>query len=603
MKKIALYITVLLSLFFVAPVNAQIFFPDLKTANQAYSEKDYPHALKHWENLASRNNDKAFLGLGRLYSRGLGVQQNHKTALTYFMKAAEQNNAKAQYEIAYAYEKGRGVSKDLHKSENWYTMSANNGYKRAYKRLSAINKEYQPPSNLSASKKQNYRIITTLKSQFISEENTSLGTKNDSATSFVLNGKVTARYDSIQDIRLQTQIRVVHSTGSAQSNYDDDDQAADSNFIEMRQAWIEFKNLFDINPLSLKVGRQRFREDRGNWWDRDMDAIRLSFDTTLTSGFVSFGQNLGKHRIGSVYKLEQDEENRFRLLGETSHKLANNHKISGRFLFEHDYSDLEDIGQNISSDDRDDNDYSLLWTGLRAQGPLLTSPKSKLIDGLRYRADLMSVIGEEETISTSSGPSLDLRTVNAHQKRDVRGWAFDGSVETKIKHWLNPVITLGYAFGSGDDGQGTNTTFRQTGLEGNTSYYPEGRVASPLRNHGEVLRPELSNIHILNLGLNIPFLTASDFNFNYYSYWRANQKSDVPSNGIDASLSASGHNIGQAIDLAAHINLSEEMKLTSPLMQRTNLRLKLGSFYSGEAYGSAKDELSYKGTAEVSVKF
>lgn len=440
-----------------------------------------------------------------------------------------------------------------------------------------------------AVEKKNYKIITSLKSQLIAEDNLSLGTDKDSNTALSIDGQVTVTYKPIQDIRLQIQTRAVNTTGSASSNNDEDDQTKNISFIEMRRAWVEFQNLLNIKPLTLTAGRQRFHEPRGNWWNRDLDALSLNYKTEKNSAFIALGQNLGKYRLGSENGLEQDETDRLRIFGEVTQNFSNNQNLQTRFLYENDYSGLENIGQDILSDDRDLEDNQLLWVGLRATEAIPTH------SNINYRADLMGVIGTEKILDITSSTSADLRRVARHAERDVAGWAFDGALEARINHPLNPIFTFGYAYADSD--------FRQTGLEGNTSRYPENRAAGSLHNYGEVLRPELSNIHILDLGLNFPLFAASDLNINYFSYWRANNNMGLGTNGIDAALSGNGSYIGQALDLVSTIKLSEEKIFADFTREHTDLRLKLGAFRSGDAYGALQDEMAYKATAEIQMRF
>lgn len=82
--------------------------------------------------------------------------------------------------------------------------------------------------------------------------------------------------------------------------------------------------------------------------------------------------------------------------------------------------------------------------------------------------------------------------------RSVRGQALDvGATWTFRDIDRKPRITLGYAWGSGDDGQGTDNAHRQTGLHDNSDRM--GGVASfPI--YGQTLDPALSNLHILTAG-------------------------------------------------------------------------------------------------------
>ena len=402
------------------------------------------------------------------------------------------------------------------------------------------------------------------------------------------------------NITTYTEVRGLHSDGSAASNDDDDDDVRDTSFLELRQAWVEFDNLAGVDGVAAKIGRQRFYEPRGLWWNRDLDAVKLAMNSTLTNGFIAVGQNLDQYRFGDDNDLERDDEDRLRIMTELSHQYQNKQFIEGRILFENDHSGTPAIGANVPIDDRDPEDNKLLWAGIRLKGQ--TDQNSPLLNKIGYRTDIIGVVGDVTTADTAP-LSDELRTVDAIDKRDVAAWAFDGSLDFQFDTPLNPTITVGYAYGSGDDGSGDDSAFRQSDLEGNTSIFPEERVTSSLRNYGEVLRPELSNIHVAILGANIPVLNASDMSINYFSYWLDEETGRLRSSGISGALNGQDSHLGQGLDWMTNINLGRELRTNTPVLKDTALRLRLGGFKSGDAYGDAEGEYAFRGTSEIRVRF
>jgi len=306
-----------------------------------------------------------------------------------------------------------------------------------------------------------------------------------------------------------------------------------------------------------------------------------------------------------IYDFGEDEEDRLRIFGALKYQWHDNHKIEGRFLYENDYSGMEDNGQLVPSDDRDDEDHKLAWLGLRTKG-LFNTSKNPAFKNLTYRADIMGVAGTENVYDTTSGPSSAWRTVSNARERDVLGWAFDGNADFLLNLPAKPTLSLGYAFASGDgnpDGNGTDHAFRQTGLEGNTSYFPERQAVSSSRNYGEVLRPELLNLHILSTGLNFPIFTQSDLNLKYFSYWLDEDALRLRSSGIDAPLNGTDKHIGQALDVTATYNIGKEHDIENTLLRKSAARLRLGAFRSGNAYGDAAREYAYRAFIEFRMRF
>ncbi len=150
---------------------------DLKTADHAYSNKDFETARLHYEDLAKKGFPEAQVVLGRMYLYGKGMERNPEKALELFKAAdrpngdrraknyiprarayigrkaikgktknytpeqglamleevAETGNKTALFELGYAYEKGlAGLKPDGRKAAEYYGRSADTGYSRAF---------------------------------------------------------------------------------------------------------------------------------------------------------------------------------------------------------------------------------------------------------------------------------------------------------------------------------------------------------------------------------------------------------------------------------------------------------------------------------------
>ena len=89
---------------------------------------------KHWEIAAellkagwATEDKKAQTSLGRMYLKGLGVNQNFAEALNCYRKAAEQESPIAQNQLGWMYHNGLGVEQDLAVAKYWYQKSAEQG--------------------------------------------------------------------------------------------------------------------------------------------------------------------------------------------------------------------------------------------------------------------------------------------------------------------------------------------------------------------------------------------------------------------------------------------------------------------------------------------
>jgi TPR repeat protein len=70
-----------------------------------------------------------------MYSDGLGVPENDKTAVKWYTKAAEQGLVEAQHNLGLMYDKGEGVLENDKTAVKWYTKAAGQGYAKAQPNL------------------------------------------------------------------------------------------------------------------------------------------------------------------------------------------------------------------------------------------------------------------------------------------------------------------------------------------------------------------------------------------------------------------------------------------------------------------------------------
>ena len=99
--------------------------------HQAFEEKDYAKALPLLRQAAEAGNADAMVDLGRMYARGLGIEENDTQAVSWFRKAAEQNHAGGQYWMGVMYRFGEGVTRDYTQAYEWYLKAADQNYANA----------------------------------------------------------------------------------------------------------------------------------------------------------------------------------------------------------------------------------------------------------------------------------------------------------------------------------------------------------------------------------------------------------------------------------------------------------------------------------------
>ena len=99
----------------------------LEKAKSASGAKDYQTAFEIWKSLAEQRNAEAQFNLGRMYSYGRGVKQNHKKAVKWYQLAGEQGNAEAQFNCGLMYHNGLGVKQDHKEAVKWLELAGELG--------------------------------------------------------------------------------------------------------------------------------------------------------------------------------------------------------------------------------------------------------------------------------------------------------------------------------------------------------------------------------------------------------------------------------------------------------------------------------------------
>ncbi|MEZ0223193.1 MAG: tetratricopeptide repeat protein [Alphaproteobacteria bacterium] len=87
---------------------------------------------------ADKGDLTAQMDIAFMYSQGIRVGKNTKTALKWYRKAAEQGHEGARYALADIYSNGDGVKKDLKEAARWMRLSAEQGWQPAEEKLAEM---------------------------------------------------------------------------------------------------------------------------------------------------------------------------------------------------------------------------------------------------------------------------------------------------------------------------------------------------------------------------------------------------------------------------------------------------------------------------------
>lgn len=318
--------------------------------------------------------------------------------------------------------------------------------------------------------------------------------------------------------------------------------------LEIALAFVALKDLPD--GLSLSAGRQRHRDPREWLYDDTLDAARLGYHWSRFS--LDFSVN--RKNLWDRDVLNRDRKDK-------------SERFNNYFLYAN-YRPAEEIDvaafvlvQNGRSSEREHRQFF----GLQSEG--------EIFDDLEYWLQFAHLRGRDGS-------------------KKIRGVGLDLGLTYEFDHSLKPSITLGYAFGSGDDDPNNDTdkSFRQTDLQDNSDKF---NGVTRFKYYGEVLDPELSNLSIFTVGIGIrPSRRSSlDLVYHYDVQQHANRR--IRGDDLDVNPTGRNREIGSEIDLIAGYR---EIK-------NLDMALTLGYFIPDRAFADKNNDSAFLTKLEVRYNF
>jgi alginate production protein len=304
--------------------------------------------------------------------------------------------------------------------------------------------------------------------------------------------------------------------------------------IPVDQAFVMLKH----SPMEFAAGRRNYEDERHWLYDSSLD-------------IASIALRQGRFRVEAVAGRE---------VGWDWDLAPHSRQVKDRidtYMLYADYR-LEDhrlAAYTIVRDDRTLTEGRPRLTGVRVLG----APT----DNLNYWLELAALRGTDELKQKFSGAAVDVGYT----------YRFAGLP-------LNPNVTIGYAFatGDGDPNDGRNKEFRQSGLQSN-----EARFAgtSKFKIYGEALDPELSNLQILTVGLGLRPAPGVSLDLVYHHYRLDKIADGIRNSALTAQMNQDdtqlSKDMGRAFDVVLGIrNLFG--------VRRLGLDLRAGWFYPGKAF-------------------
>ncbi len=290
-----------------------------------------------------------------------------------------------------------------------------------------------------------------------------------------------------------------------------------------------FVMLEDLQPgFSLQLGRSQFEDGRQWLYDEELDGVRAYYATDRV-----------------IFELSATRLNYFPrdLLNNSVDEQVNNY-----FALAHlpHSEESRTSFYLLARDERRADGEDLLFAGVQSLGEVGSS--------VEYWFDAALVTGEEDT-------------------NDIFGQGLDLGLSYTLDVVLEPAVTLGYAFGSGDDNpDGRDRNFRQTGLQGNEGEFTGD---ASFQYYGQVFDPELSNLSIFTLGLAVHPTEESSIDLVYHYYRQNKAVDELRDSNLEVDPDGVHRTLGQALDLILGYESEDE---------RVELSLILGQFFPGAAF-------------------
>lgn len=307
-----------------------------------------------------------------------------------------------------------------------------------------------------------------------------------------------------------------------------DNDENDERHLKIDQLYV--KESLVSGSLGYTFGRQSFKDSRSWWYDDNLDGLKLSW-------------KIGEGIFSLAYARENAFDNDLILDRDTEKPVDYLIFTAGVY---HDKREQSSFILVASDDKRPGRDDTPVFLGYQRVGEIGSN--------VRYWM----------TGALLGGQSRD---------RDLRAYAVDTGLSIRMNTAWRPFVTLGVAYGSGDDdlSDGVDGNFRQTGLQDN-----ESRTfgSASYNYYGEVLDLELGNIQIGTLGIGVKPDSSTSLELLYHEYRQVEAEDELVDTDLEEDPEGDLLDIGRELDLVFAHRTDENTKVT----------FTLARFEPGEAY-------------------
>ncbi|CAD5198533.1 alginate export family protein [Pseudomonas sp. FEN] len=395
---------------------------------------------------------------------------------------------------------------------------------------------------------------------------------------------------------------------ASQSTSSNDARKTDKNYLALREFWIGYKGLTPYPGEMLKLGRQRLRNDDGQWRDTNIEALNWSFDTTLLRANLGAAERFSEYRT-DLTELSPKDKDRLHVYGDVAYQWTPGQWLGVRAHHTHDDGKLDYPTPGVASDPLDKkSNGDLTWLGLEANSDAYNWRNTNTVN---YWASLTGMSGNRDSVNPLKADGS--QPADATRGSHINGWASDLGVRLRLDpNWQ---VGAAYARASGD--------YEQNGLESNRSNFTGTR--SRTHRFGEAFRGEMNNLQTATLFGSWQLREDYDASLIYHKFWRVDGQKTVGSNGINAvqnnyddatgallssaslPLQDGKTDLGQEVDLVVTKYFKQGL-LPAALSQSIDepsalVRFRGGVFKPGDAYGKNVDAYMHRAFVDVIWRF
>ena len=367
--------------------------------------------------------------------------------------------------------------------------------------------------------------------------------------------------------------------------------ATNQAFVGLKEAWIDYGGLTSYPDESIRLGRQRIRQDDALYWDQDIDALRWIFNTTLLQAEIGVGHQFSTYRSDDV-ELPPDQKKRVYTFGTLSGEWHPQQRIGLRFVHADDHGDQPLPGQLVDAETKLQNGH-MTWAGFFAD--------NHYYDGLdappiAYDASMTWLFGSQRTALVDPANSI----VTGEDSGNLHAWAADVGLRYRLPSERFPLqLGASYAYSTGGRPGDVSDQFAQTGIQSNYSTFTGTRAL--ITRFTDAYRAELGNLGVGSAYASVN-LGDWDTSLIYSRYKRVHGDAPVTVDNLLVDPDTISRDLGSGYDFILTRYFGGKTRQQSYLLadeHQSSLRLRGSIFDPGAAYSHADSE--YRVTLELTL--